>query len=479
MTYQIICILSIIVLVANLAEAKITILSNAPLRSARSSFTFEWCDCRTGTQNISIWANDKNNNPITLTSFNGGPTWLDLHAPTDKIYFTCNGMNTIQSSSKVSSPKRYWSLQVFNNKKKPIPSCSKISGRLHFVSWDINVSYNTSIVYSSGESGYACIKIPVLLRTFNNTLLAIAEARKNSCSDFAWTDLVVKSSYDHGLTWSSKLRVIRSESGPGLPHTVIGNAAPVQIKSTKRILIPHTRNNSDVWLTFSDDDGMTWSKSTKLNNVSLNEWKWIGTGPPGSIELDSGRILVPSYHSKYRGNLINNIVHGHVMISDDKGITWKLGATQFGKGDKLSNECQAVQLKNGSVLINARSFATLTTEKRIQTLSNDGGITFGPTYFIDIPQPFDGCQGSIVKVSTSNDTLYFTGPDSYVKRDHLSLWRSDDDGQTWIKEKLIDPGASGYSSLQVGNNNSLLLIYEQSDEDELIMAPDRFIFRVL
>ena len=94
-------------------------------------------------------------------------------------------------------------------------------------------------------------------------------------------------------------------------------------------------------------------------------------------------------------------------------------------------------MKNGSVLINARSFATLTTEKRIQTLSNDGGITFGPTYFIDIPQPFDGCQGSIVKVSTSNDTLYFTGPDSYVKRDHLSLWRSDDDGQTWIKEKLI------------------------------------------
>ena len=44
---------------------------------------------------------------------------------------------------------------------------------------------------------------------------------------------------------------------------------------------------------------------------------------------------------------------------------------------------------------------------------------------------------------------------------------------------MIDPGASGYSSLQVGNNNSLLLIYEQSDEDELIMAPDRFIFRVL
>ena len=93
---------------------------------------------------------------------------------------------------------------------KTIP-CNKISGRLHFVTWDVDVPYNTSVVYSSGESGYACIKIPVLIHTLNNTLLAIA---KHSCSDFAWTDLVVKSSRDLGITWSKFL--IRSESGPNL-----------------------------------------------------------------------------------------------------------------------------------------------------------------------------------------------------------------------------------------------------------------------
>lgn len=63
-----------------------------------------------------------------------------------------------------------------------------------------------------------------------------------------------------------------------------------------------------------------WSTARKLNNVTLPEWKWVGTGPPGSIELRNGRILVPSYHSKYRGNLINNIVYvsslpAHSMIS--------------------------------------------------------------------------------------------------------------------------------------------------------------------
>ena len=458
-------------------------LSGPPRRPKRSSFAFEWCDCGTGLNNITLWSSDpsstkKNNVPIILNRFNNGPVWIDFQTPIDKVYFSCNGMRKVQACTGISAPKRYWSVQAFID-KKTFP-CNKISGRLHFVTWDDNVGYNTSVVYSSGESGYACIKIPVLIRTFNDTLLAIAEARKHSCSDFAWTDLVVKSSRDLGITWS-KIRLIRSESGPNLPHTVIGNAAPVQIKASGRILIPHTRNNSDVWLTYSDDDGMTWSAATLIHNVTLADWKWIGTGPPGSLELSNGRIVVPCYHSKYRGNLINNIVHGHVMFSDNAGATWKLGATQFGLGDKLSNECQAVQLKNGSVLINARSFATLTTQKRIQTISDDGGITFGSTYFVDIPQPFDGCQGSIIEAH--NSALYFTGPDSLYKRDHLTLWQSLDSGNSWRKVLLIDEGASGYSSLQGGygggTSYGLQLLYEQSDMDELIMAPDRFIFRAL
>ena len=463
-----------------------SVLSSPPRRPKRSSFTFEWCDCGSGIHNITLWSSEpntvtKNNFPIVLNRFNNGPVWLDFQSPIDKVFFSCNGMRKVQTSTRVSPPKRYWSVQAFIDRKKPIP-CNKISGRLHFVTWDVDVPYNTSVVYSSGESGYACIKIPVLIHTLNNTLLAIAEARKHSCSDFAWTDLVVKSSRDLGITWST-LRLIRSESGPNLPHTVIGNAAPVQIRATGRILIPHTRNNSDVWLTYSDDDGRTWSTATLIHNVSLADWKWIGTGPPGSLELSGGRIIVPSYHSKYRGNLINNIVHGHVMFSDNAGATWKLGARQFGLGDKLSNECQAVQLKNGSVMINARSFATFTTQKRIQTISNDGGITFGPTYFVDIPQPFDGCQGSIIQTHGDNSMLYFTGPDSLYKRDHLTLWQSVDSGKSWTKVLLIDEGASGYSSLQVGyvdgTSHGLLLLYEQSDRDELIMAPARFIFRAL
>ena len=56
-------------------------------------------------------------------------------------------------------------------------------------------------------------------------------------------------------------------------------------------------------------------------------WSWIGLGPPGSIQLDSGRILTPAYHTfgiRFNGQL----THGHTVLSDDFGETWRIGATQ-------------------------------------------------------------------------------------------------------------------------------------------------------
>jgi sialidase-1 len=94
-------------------------------------------------------------------------------------------------------------------------------------------------VFVAGESTYYCIKIPTLVVTSKNSLIAMGEARSkggNSCSDFTGTDLVTKRSTDGGLTWSP-LRVVHSENS-----TVIGNVAPVQLKSG-RILFPFCKNN--------------------------------------------------------------------------------------------------------------------------------------------------------------------------------------------------------------------------------------------
>lgn len=427
------------------------------------------------------------------------------------------------------------------------------------------------------------MKIPSLLRTDRGSFLAFAEARSPNCSDFARTDLVYKRSVDGGQTWSGLGVVVENSGKKGLcgAPLVVGNAAPVQLSANSkyhpsRILLPHVLNNFQPWITYSDDDGLTWAPSVEIPNVTntaanpdchrgmsyfgldidkidlknlddvlhfarqigwgesnpfdvpgwranmSGPWQFVGLGPPGSLQLKSGRVLTPGYHSWIRGlsggdgtpgqlpvsQLYNNLAFGHVMISDDDGDTWTLSSSGgFGNGaGQGANENQMVQLSNGSVLMNSRSLATGTPQYRVQARSDDDGQTFTSTGFIlDLPEPFNGCEGSIVL--GSNDTIYVSHPDpvplgwmpNLVKvlkakvnltgRDHMTLFKSVDGGVTYPVKLLIDPGETGYSSLQ-HYDDRLGLLFEQADaspfsEEELVTGsmnvevPTRFVFREL
>ena len=157
-----------------------------------------------------------------------------------------------------------------------------------------------------------------------------------------------------------------------------------------------------------------------------------------------------------------------------------LGATQFGAADKHSNECQVAQLRNGSLLVNARSLANPGQhQQRIQSLSDTEGRSFGPTRFVEeLPQPINGCEGSMVRAEGGDDSLllFFSGPDSKLLRTGMAIWTSRTGGDSWAKATTVDRGTSGYSSLQV-MGTGLGLLYEQSDVAEVVMTPDRFVFR--
>lgn len=253
------------------------------------------------------------------------------------------------------------SILIFQENKAGIDNkCSAQSGRISFNTWN-TTTYISSIPFTSHTEGYACFKIPTLLKTDKGTLIAFSEARQPGCDDFDRTDLVYKRSMDEGRTWSPlKTLVEVGENTTGLcdHKLVIGNISPLQLsnkaKYPGRIIAPYTRNNFKLWITHSDDDGLTWTNSHEIPNVSrtadypdcnrnmsyfgynidqlklkntpdfirffrhvcaiknpydLSEWtaklkapwQFIGVGPSQSLELKSGRILVPGYFSPIRG----------------------------------------------------------------------------------------------------------------------------------------------------------------------------------
>ena len=286
--------------------------------------------------------------------------------------------------------------------------------------------------------------------------------------------MVIKRSLDGGVTWSP-LGLFYSNSTVDAA-TVIGNAAPVQDSSTGRIWVPFCRNNEEVYISYSDDDGITWSNPVYHPELVLDGWKWVGLGPPGGIQLSSGRLLIPSYHTnKFKGD--GCVSKGHTLISDDHGATWSIGSSSFGE-PFMANECQAVELANGNILIAARTISTY----RIQIISSDGGITFqAPTVVPHdyLQQTIEGCEGSIVR-DPSTGALYFSNPNNdLLIRRNMTVFKSLDDGQSWIEFAAVDKGAVSYSSMQIYSSTSssteLLLLYERSNTMQIVFDPDEIV----
>ena len=107
----------------------------------------------------------------------------------------------------------------------------------------------------------------------------------------------------------------------GRINNTVGNAAPVQLRGSGRVLVPFCLNNSkSMFLTWSDTEGESWAPPIPINSkdAALPSWNWVGLGPPGAIQLRTGRILVPAYHSvhgTYPQDDNGDWSHGHVLLS--------------------------------------------------------------------------------------------------------------------------------------------------------------------
>ncbi|GMI47022.1 hypothetical protein TrCOL_g1014 [Triparma columacea] len=332
---------------------------------------------------------------------------------------------------------------------------------------DVSVPFENVDVFNAGdivypgtdqETTYFCIKIPTILRTSSSNLLAWGEARVGSCADVAPTHLVLRRSIDEGMTWSD-LEIFHSDG-----ENTIGNIAPVVEKESGVIFAPFTRNNREVWMSKSLDDGLTWSAPFEMPDMRNDDWIWVGLGPPAGLQLDSGRLLIPGYHNTMSmGNgssLGSGFTKGHTMLSDDQGESWRIGSEEFGDHYYV-NELQAAQLPDGTVVVNSR----VLRDKRVISVSNDEGETFTSNKLAGgLRQTYQGCEGSMIYHSKQERLLY-SGVQgrlpARIYRENMTIFESFDGGENWDLNQIVDLGSSAYSALvEVGNNVGIL--YERS-----------------
>lgn len=315
-------------------------------------------------------------------------------------------------------------------------------------------------VYTSGKEGYHTFRIPSLLVTKKGTLLAFCEGRKDNRRDHGDIDLIIKRSEDNGKTWS-KLSIVYEEGGA--KKVTIGNPCPVVDQSTGIIWMPFTRDNDDVLMTHSKDDGKSWSKPVNITaDVKKKDWTWYATGPGVGIQLTQGRhqgrLLIPCDHRELLEG--KQVTHSHCFYSDDHGKTWKLGETVA----PYTNECQAVELSDGRVMINMRNYWSRTGKrperggKRAIAISKDGGHSWGKLSFDQtLIEPV--CQASIERYSAKK--ILFSNPASTSKRHQLTVRLSTDSGQTWPKSRVIYAAPAAYSCLAVLPDQTICCLFER------------------
>lgn len=328
-------------------------------------------------------------------------------------------------------------------------------------------------VFEAGESGYHTFRIPAIEVTKNGTILAFAEARRNSHKDFGDIDLVVKRSTDGGKTWGEMI-IIRDDlnnccSSP--TPVVLENGRILMLSTWKTNQIPFHYFDINWFMMYSDDDGLTWSEPEKISEgIVEDNWIMACVGPGHMIQLKKGphkgRILASCYHKWEGGPGKLWAGRSFYIYSDDEGKTWQRGAF----GSLGGNECMSTELSNGDIMLNMREFkrwadTTYLPHRRLVAFSRDGGETLEEAYY-DPALTESMCEGSILRYTyrhEKEDWILFMNPTDTVKRKDLKVKLSKDCGKSW-KEIYDAPfRLEAYSDMIQLEKGRVGLIYEAGD----------------
>ena len=327
-------------------------------------------------------------------------------------------------------------------------------------------SHSEMILFDGGKDEfngirYHSFRIPSLIRTAKNTLIAFVEGRNNENDDFGNINLLFRRSTDNGKTWQG----IDQVKGDG--QGVWGNPTAVVDRSNNRIwlFLNHQPPGSgevdswddrQVWLTSSTDDGAHWAPAVNVSatlkpakKADGSVWKWDAVGPGVGIQTTvdhPGRLVIPAQH--------------RTIYSDDHGATWQVDLlrTTGGAAMEQTGESTVLELANGALYRNDRA-TTPVWEANKRRMVATGRVGAGFTPFAAA-----GClldpknEASTMRYNADAPArLAFVNSASMVTRTKMRIRMSEDEGRTWSYSRPFSdaplPGESatywegGYSSI--------------------------------
>ena len=352
-------------------------------------------------------------------------------------------------------------------------------------------------VFKNGENGYACYRIPGIVRAGDGSLVAFAEGRVENCGDGGGVIRVVaRRSTDNGRSWGSLMVIGENVDVAGVEHVAQSPTALVdlidpanpqgnlflffnRVRLERNGLQAQRVGERSVWLAQSADHGLNWSEPVEITEQVMRQgepdnWREqvsaVGhaiqlRGGIEAAEVTNGRLFVMAQSH------IDGATRNYAFWSDDHGQTWQIGGVN---PHPWLDEVMAVERADGGIIVNSRNY----DENRVRVgyravthadFDADGNIYFDEAY-TDTNLQSPTVQASIQRYSWPDEAalggqnrILFSIPDHARLRTNMTVRLSYDEGDTWPIAKVIDPGPAAYSDLVVDEEGDIGLIYERGN----------------
>ena len=359
------------------------------------------------------------------------------------------------------------------------------------------------LVFESGTNGFNTFRIPAIIQLPDKTLLAFCEGRVNGAGDFGNIKIVMKASRNGGISWGPLQTVVDAGvSQAGNPAPVVDLTDPEYPKG-RIFLFYNTGNNQEsairkgnglreVLYKTSVDGGATWGEAVNITlqthkpyqpqiNPLYNfkdDWRSYANTPGHAIQFSvgrfNGRIFVAANHSQSAPKPKFTDYSAHGFYTDDHGKTFHISGSVTIPG---SNESTAVQLSENKLMMNSRNQKG-DTKARIISISSDGGNSWDTSYFDKtLIDPVNEASILLLGYKKGKAILAFCNAADSLKRDHLSLRISYNEGYSWTKKFLIDKNPvteatdyTAYSDIVNIDRKRIGILYEKDGYRKIVFT---------
>ncbi len=376
-------------------------------------------------------------------------------------------------------------------------TCTEITtsvGRL--VPSDESPGYRQRIGFAvrrANDDGVATYAIPILATTTKGTLLCAYDMRWRAPGHDLQGHITtgLSRSPDGGRSWEPMRTIMDMGEYGGLPREQNGVSDPGMVvdRRTGEIFCfaiwMHGRpgrhqytggsdpgfeigTSAQILLVRSRDDGLTWTKPENLTRrLKRAAWWVLAPCPTQGIQIADGTLILPMEGRDENGQYLSTLITSH-----DHGASWATAEPIPLRG---CNECQAVELGDGSLMLNARIENPRDAAHRAVYVTSDLGRTWRahPTDRNTLIEPPGGCNASLFRLEDPTGpgrrhVLLFFNPHSETTRHQQTLQISFDDGLTWPRDHhlvLDEGGAWAYPCFSQIDANHVGLAYASSQAD--------------